>query len=208
MSDRTILFGGTFDPVHTGHIAVAQAAAEKIGASKVILIPARRSPHKEQKPLAADNDRIMMLKLAVAGNSLFQVSPVELNRAEPSYTIDTIRYFKRKSKSDCQFCWLIGADMLRDLPRWYQIDDLLKECTICVMYRGGLTLPDFDSLTGRLTAENIENLRQNMIETPLIEISSTDIRQKVSQGEDAGEFLHPDVLDYIKTHRLYLPNDQ
>jgi nicotinate-nucleotide adenylyltransferase len=97
--------------------------------------------------------------------------------------------------------------MLKDLPRWYRIDELLKECIICVMNRGGFDRPDFDSLAGKLDAETIEKLRQNMIETPLIEISSTDIRQKVSQNQDAGKFLHPDVWDYIKKHRLYIPND-
>jgi len=208
MSEKIILFGGTFDPVHTGHIVVAEAAAEKIGASMVSLIPARRSPHKEQKPAAPDNDRIAMLKLAVAGKSLFQISPVELNRAEPSYTIDTIRYFRRRLGPDCRLYWLIGADMLKDLPKWYKINELLNECNISVMYRGGFGRPDFDTLAGKLNAENIEKLRQNMIETPLIEISSTDIRQKISQNQDVSKFLHPDVLDYIKTHRLYLPSDQ
>jgi nicotinate-nucleotide adenylyltransferase len=208
MSEKIILFGGTFDPVHTGHIVVAQTAAEKIGASKVILIPARRSPHKEQKPAAADDDRIAMLKLAITGKTLFQISPVELNRAEPSYTIDTIRHFRHKLGPDCQLCWLIGADMLKDLPRWHRIDKLLKECTICVMNRGGFSKPDFDSLVGKLSTESVEKLRQNTIETPFIEISSTDIRQKISQNQDVSKFLHPDVSDYIKTHKLYTTSDQ
>ena len=208
MSEKIILFGGTFDPVHTGHIAVAQAAAEKIGAGKVILIPARRSPHKEQKPAAVDNDRIAMLKLAVAGKSLFQISPVEFNRAEPSYTIDTIRHFRQKLGTHCQLYWLIGADMLKDLPKWHRIDELLRECPICVMNRGGFDRPDFDSLAAKLGKEAAEKLRQNMIKTPLIEISSTDIRQKVSQNQNVSKFLHPDVLNYIKSHRLYTTSDQ
>ena len=208
MPEKIILFGGTFDPVHTAHIEVAASAAQTIGASKVILIPARRSPHKEQKPVATDIDRIAMLKLAIAGKSLFQTSPVELNRAEPSYTIDTIRHFKHKLGPDCQLYWLIGADMLKDLPRWYRIDELLKECIICVMNRGGFDRPDFNGLAGKLDAENIEKLRQNMIKTPLIEISSTDIRQKVSQNQNVSKFLHPDVLNYIKSHRLYTTSDQ
>ncbi len=207
MSRKIILFGGTFDPVHIGHIEVAQSAAEKNDASKVILIPARRSPHKEQKPAAPDEDRIAMLKLAIAGKKLFQISPVELNRAEPSYTIDTIRHFRQKFGPACQLYWLIGADMLKDLPRWHRIDELMKECTICVMNRGGFDRPDFNGLIAKLGAEVVEKLRQNQIETPLIEISSTDIRQKLSQGQDVSKFLHPDVLNYIKSHRLYMPND-
>jgi nicotinate-nucleotide adenylyltransferase len=207
MSEKIILFGGTFDPVHTAHITVAETAAEKIGAKKVILIPARRSPHKDLKPVAADNDRMAMLKLAIAGKSLFQISPVELNRAEPSYTIDTIRHFRQKFGLACQLCWLIGADMLKDLPRWYKIDELLKECTIYVMNRGGFDRPEFDGLTAKLGTKAVEKLRQNLIETPLIEMSSTDIRHKLENGKNVSEFLHPDVLNYIKSHKLYIPND-
>jgi nicotinate-nucleotide adenylyltransferase len=207
MSEKIILFGGTYDPVHIGHIEVAQSAAEVLGASKVFLIPARRSPHKEQKPAAPDNDRIAMLKLAIAGKSIFQISPVELNRAEPSYTIDTIRYFRQKFGPDCQLYWLIGADMLKDLPKWYKIDALLKECTVCVMNRGGFDKPNFDSLTAKLGKEAVEKLRQNQIETPFIEISGTDIRQNLLKGKKVGQYLHPEVLDYIKTHRLYTVTD-
>lgn len=207
MPEKIILFGGTYDPVHIGHIEVAQSAAGAIGASKVILIPARRSPHKEQKPAAPDNDRIAMLKLAIAGKSVFQISPVELNRAEPSYTIDTIRHFRQKFGPDCQLYWLIGADMLKDLPRWYKINELFKECTICVMNRGGFDRPDCGSLTAKLGKEAVEKLRQNQIETQFIEISSTDIRQKLLDSKEAGQYLHPEVLDYIKTHRLYTATD-
>ncbi|MGB8225565.1 MAG: nicotinate (nicotinamide) nucleotide adenylyltransferase [Sedimentisphaerales bacterium] len=207
MPEKIILFGGTYDPVHIGHIEVAQSAAGAIGASKVILIPARRSPHKEQKPAAPDNNRIAMLKLAIAGKNIFQISPVELNRAEPSYTIDTIRHFKQKFGADCQLYWLIGADMLKDLPKWYKIDELLKECTICVMNRGGFDRPDCSSLTAKLGKEAVEKLRQNQIETQFIEISSTDIRQKLLDGKKVGQYLHPKVLDYIKTHRLYTATD-
>ncbi len=207
MSERIVLFGGTFDPVHIGHIAVAQVSARKIGASRVILIPARRSPHKEQKPIAADNDRIAMLKCAIAGKNLFQISLVELNRAEPSYTIDTIRHFKQQFGGDCQLYWLIGVDMLKDLHRWHKINELLGECTVCLMYRGGYDKPDLGSLAEKLSNSDIEKLRQNLIETPLLTMSSTQIREKITNGQDAGEFLHPDVLDYIKSHRIYIPND-
>lgn len=203
MSEKIILFGGTYDPVHNGHIEVASFAASKIGASRVFLIPARRSPHKQSRPLAADNDRIAMLKLVVANNKLFQVSPVELNRAEPSYTIDTIKYFKEKFGSDCQFFWLIGADMLKDLPKWYKINELLKECTICIMNRGGFGKPDFDSLATQLSQQEIETLRQNQIETPMINVSSSVIRQRLLNGQDVSDMVNTAVLNYIQKHHLY-----
>ncbi|MFA5292019.1 MAG: nicotinate (nicotinamide) nucleotide adenylyltransferase [Phycisphaerae bacterium] len=207
MAEKIILFGGTFDPVHTGHIEVAQAAAEKIGAKKVILIPARRSPHKNQKPLAEDIDRVSMLKLAIAGKNIFQISPIELNRAEPSYTIDTIHQVQQSFGSNYELYWLIGADMLSSLSKWYKIDELLNECNICVMNRGGFDKPDFDSLADKFSKDNIEKLRENSIETPAIEISSTEIRQKLFNDEDVSQYLHPKVLNYIRSRRLYTLTD-
>lgn len=206
MAEKIILFGGTFDPIHKGHIEVAESAAQKIGADKIIFIPARRSPHKNKQPVATDIDRIAMLKLAVEGKKSFHTSNVELNRAEPSYTIDTIKQLRQKFGADCEFYWLIGADMLKDLPLWYKVNELLKECNVCVMNRGGFDKPDFDGIIG-LSEENIEKLRRNMIETPLIEISSTEIRKRLLQGEDVSPFLPTNVLDYIKRRRLYMPND-
>jgi nicotinate-nucleotide adenylyltransferase len=201
--EKIILFGGTFDPVHNGHIAVSLAAAEKIGASKIILIPARRSPHKQQKPLAMDNDRIAMLKMAVADNKIFEVSPIELNRGEPSYTIDTVRQLKQKFGRDCEFYWLIGVDMLGDLPRWHKAEELLGECNFSVMNRGGFEKPDFSFLAGKFSSEAIEKLRKNQIRTPLINISSTEIRQKLKAGGDVSDMVNPEVLNYIKNHKLY-----
>jgi len=201
--EKIILFGGTFDPVHNGHIAVSLAAAEKIGASKVILIPARRSPHKHQKPLAMDNDRIAMLKLAIAEDKIFEVSPIELNRGEPSYTIDTVRQLKQKFGKDRKFYWLIGVDMLSDLPRWHMAEELLGECNFSVMDRGGFEKPDFSFMTGKLSTQAIDKLQKNQIQTPLINISSTEIRKKLEAGKDVSDMINPEVLDYIKNHKLY-----
>jgi len=203
MAEKIVVFGGTFDPVHIGHIEVAQAAAGKIGAKKVVLVPARRSPHKQYRPIASDKDRIAMLKLSVIDKNLFQISPIELNRAEPSYTIDTIRHFKQQFGDDCELYWLIGADMLESLPKWHKIDELLNECNICVMNRGGFEKPDFNGLASGLSIENIEKLRKDIIETPMINISSTEIRQQLIAGRDVSKLTCPAVLNYIQKHNLY-----
>lgn len=205
--EKIILFGGTFDPIHNGHIEVANCATKKIHASKFIFIPARRSPLKSKQPVAADTDRIAMLQLAIDGYKAFEYSNVEMNRAEPSYTIDTIRQLRVKFGENCEFYWLIGADMLNDLPLWYKINDLLSECNICVMNRGGYQKPDFDRLRGRLNPEHIAGLKKNMLDTPLIEISSTEIRKKIAEGQDVSLLLPPAVLDYVKRRKLYMPND-
>jgi nicotinic acid mononucleotide adenylyltransferase len=97
--------------------------------------------------------------------------------------------------------------MLESLPLWHKIIELLDECNISIINRGGFDRPNFDKLARKFNREIIEKLRQNQIETPLIEISSTEIRQKLFNDEDAGQYLHPEVLKYIKTRRLYIEND-
>lgn len=205
--DKIVLYGGTFDPIHTAHIEVALCAGEKLNASKIIIVPARRSPHKNKQPVAADTDRVAMIQLAIKNIKNMEISNIELNRAEPSYTIDTIRQLRKKFGKNCEFDWLLGADMLLDLPKWYKINDLLQECTICLMNRGGYDKPDFDNLKSKLNDKDIEKLKKNMIETPFIEISSTEIRESILNGQDVSKFLHPEVLAYIKRRRLYLPHE-
>jgi nicotinate-nucleotide adenylyltransferase len=206
-NEKIILFGGTFDPIHNGHIEVANCATDKINASKFIFVPARRSPLKSKQPVAADTDRIAMLQLAIEGRKNFEFSNAEMNRAEPSYTIDTIRQLREKFGENCEFYWLIGADMLNDLPLWHKINDLLDECNICVMNRGGYQKPDFDTLRGRLNPKHIADLKKNMLDTPLIEISSTEIRKRIAEGQDVSQLLPPAGLDYIKRRKLYIPTD-
>lgn len=207
MKEKIILFGGTFDPIHIGHTEVALCAAKQINASKIIIIPARRSPLKTKQPVAADTDRIAMIQLAINGLEGFDISNAELNRGEPSYTFDTIQELREQHGESCEFYWLIGADMLPGLPLWHRINELLDECNICVMNRGGYEKPDFNSLRGKLNYENIKNLQNNTINTPLIDISSTEIRKRLANNEDVCKLLHPAVLDYIRKHKLYIPND-
>jgi nicotinate-nucleotide adenylyltransferase len=197
---KIILFGGTFDPIHNGHLTVAKSVLQQIEASKLIFIPARRSPHKHQKPFATDDDRLVMLRLAVGNDKLFEVSAIELNRGEPSYTIDTVRLLRQKMGNDCEFYWLLGADMLKDLMKWHKINELMDECNICVMNRGGFDRPNFDGLP--------EKLRKNQIQTPLVDISSTEIRKRVANGQDISELVAPEVSAYIQKRKLYTLSHQ
>ena len=120
VKSKIALFGGTFDPIHLGHIAVIADAAEHIGAEKIILIPAKRSPLKVF-PEASDDDRLAMIALTIAGNKNFQTSDYELNRQEPSYTLETVREFQAEYGSATSIYWLTGADSINELPRWYGI---------------------------------------------------------------------------------------
>ena len=200
---KIVLFGGTFDPVHLGHTAVAGAAAEHIGAEKIILIPAKRSPLKDFLPVASEQDRFAMLALAVADDKKFWLSDYELKSSGPCYTLETVRHFQAKYGSNTELYWLIGADTVDELQRWYKITGLIDECNLCVMFRAGCKRPNFAEFEALWGRQRIEKLQQNIIETPLIDISGTEIRSRLAAGGDAADMLHPKVADYIRRHRLY-----
>ena len=130
---KIALFGGTFDPVHLGHSAVAASAAEHIGAEKVIFVPAKRSPLKNFFPEADDDDRLAMINLAIADNKKFQVNDYELRKSKPSYTLETARHFQADYGEEALIYWLLGADSINELSRWYGIVELIDECNLCVM---------------------------------------------------------------------------
>jgi nicotinate-nucleotide adenylyltransferase len=200
---RIALFGGTFDPIHLGHTTVAAAAAEYIRAEKVVFIPARRSPLKDTFPEAGDDGRVKMVTLAIAENEKFQLSDCELKKTEVSYTIETVRKFQTDFGSETLLYWLVGADTIDELPRWYRIAELIDECYICAMYRAGCEAPNFTKFTNIWGLQRVQKLQQNIIETPLVDISSTEIRRRLAAGQDVADMLHPLVADYIRLHRLY-----
>jgi nicotinate-nucleotide adenylyltransferase len=207
-TQKIVLFGGTFDPVHLGHITVAEAVVEKIDAEQLIFIPTKRSPLKNSFPTAGNNHRIKMLSLAISGKKLFSLSDYELKDPGPGYTIHTVRHFKNLHGPDCSICWLMGADSIDDLPRWYKITELIDECNLCTMYRAGFAKPDFTKYEKVWGAERVKKLQNNIIETPLIPISSTQIREKLAAGEDVSDMLDPAVADYIQKNKLYRSKEE
>jgi len=199
---RIALFGGTFDPIHSGHTRVADAAAKQIGAEKVVFIPAKRSPLKGFLPHASDADRLSMIALAIAGNDRFAVSHCELERPAPSYTLDTIRQFKHDYGPEMCLHWLLGADSITDVVHWYKIQELIDECYLTTMQRPGYA-SDFDRFESLWGPERVAKLKQNAVQTPLIDVSSTEVRRRLATGEDVSGMLHPDVIQYIREHDLY-----
>ena len=204
MEKRKIaLFGGTFDPIHLGHTTVATDAAEKIGAEKTVFVPAKRSPLKGFFPKAGDSERLEMIALAIADNKNFQVSDYELRKPDPSYTLETVRKFQGDYGDDTLLYWLIGADSIDELQLWYGITDLIDECNLSTMLRAGCKAPDFAKFEDIWGSDRVEKLRQNVIQTSLVNISSTEIRSRLASGRDVADMLHPDVADYIHQHGLY-----
>jgi nicotinate-nucleotide adenylyltransferase len=204
MTKRKIaLFGGTFDPIHLGHTAVAAAVAEYIGAEKIVFLVARFSPLKNSLPGASGTDRLQMTALAIAEHKNFQLSDYELNKPQPSYTLETVRHFQADYGSNTSIYWLVGADSVDDLPRWYRIRELIDQCNLCVMHRAGYGPVHFARFSPLWGSERVGKLQRNIIQTPLIDISSTEIRNRLAAGKNVSNMLHPAVADYIYKHGLY-----
>jgi len=204
MAKRKIaLFGGTFDPIHLGHTTVAADAVEHIGEEKIIFILAKRSPLKGFLPRASDHDRLNMISLAVAGEKNFETSDYELKRPAPSYTLETIRKYQADCGSETSIHWLIGADGVDDLTYWYKITELIDACDLTTMYRAGCEPPDFAKFEEIWGRQRIEKLQRNIIQTPLVDISSTEIRDLIALNGDYSKMLHPAVADYIRKNGLY-----
>jgi len=200
---KIVLFGGTFDPIHLGHTAVASEAAKSIGTEKLIFIPAKRSPLKGFLPRVNDRDRLQMIALAIAGEESFEVSDFELKKPAPSYTLKTVEAFQSEFGQDASIYWLIGADAVDDLVYWHRITDLIDACNLVTMYRAGCEPPDFTRFQAVWGRQRVEKLQQNIVKTPLVDISSTEIRKRLAQGRNASKMLHKTVLSYIQQNSLY-----
>ena len=187
------LFGGSFDPIHLGHLIVARSAAEQLRLEAVRFVPARIQPFKTDRQMAAPEDRLAMLELALADQPGFEVDDREIRREGTSYSIDTLRELRAEAPHD-QLCLLVGADAARELPDWREAR-LIPEFSRIVV----LTRPGVEYSLGELEAE--------LVEVPEIDISATEIRRRVRDGESIGEMVPPAVAEYIESHGLYSTRD-
>jgi len=187
---RIALFGGTFDPVHHGHLMLAQDAVEQLGLDKLIFLPAQVNPHKlHTAPKAEAAHRLRMLRAAVAGEERFEVSSLELAREGPSYSVDTVQALQ-ENWPEARFFFLLGADNLPKLPTWHRFDDLRK-------------LVEFVCF-GRNTEENtVWNPHCASTLERRLDISSTEIRQRIAAGLSIRYLVPESVRAFIYAHSLY-----
>lgn len=189
------LFGGSFDPIHNGHLLLANWTKEKLRLERIIFIPAAIPPHKQQMPLTNATHRYRMVQLAIESYPDFEVSDIELQRGGISYTIDTIYYFKKKFKLARRDLYLIiGADSLIDFKNWRSPDKIIANCQLVVLQR-----PDVD-LT---KAETVYRQHAIILSSPLIFISATAIRQRIREGLPITELVPAKVERYIYEFGLY-----
>ncbi|MBN1554754.1 MAG: nicotinate (nicotinamide) nucleotide adenylyltransferase [Phycisphaerae bacterium] len=206
MADRLLLFGGSFDPVHVGHVRIARALADGVGASRVLLTPTGVNPLKPP-PAASGEDRLAMLKLAVRDDDLFEICTLELFRPPPSYTIDTVEALRERQGPSVPIDLAMGADMVKDLPKWHRAADLLRQVRLVVACRPPMTVEDVEKelnhLSSILADRGVDSFDARAISTPLMEISSSGIREKLRKGESVEDVVQKEVIDYIHVKGLY-----
>ena len=192
----TLYFGGSFNPIHHGHLICSRAVAEQRGYQRVVLVPSAQPPHKpDAANMAAAAERLAMCRLAVAGDPQFEVDDLELHRSGRSYTLDTVKQLKARAEKEIH--WLIGADMLLYLPYWHQPRQLLAETHFVILARPGWML-DWNVLPAEF-----RHLEKNVVEAPLLEISSTDIRDRVAAGKSIDYLTPPGVCRHVRERGLY-----
>jgi nicotinate-nucleotide adenylyltransferase len=199
---RLGLFGGTFDPVHYGHLLLAECCREQCRLDAVWFLPADVPPHKQDRQRTSAVERIEMLELAIAGNAAFSVCRYETDRGGVRYTVDTLAHFHEEDPGRELF-FLLGADMLLDLPHWRNAAKVCELALPVVVRRPGVGPLDFECLHGIVGPERIEQIRRNQVEMPEIAISGTDLRRRVSLGESIRYRVPRSVEMYIETHGLY-----
>ena len=186
---RLGVFGGSFDPVHVGHLIVAEASADLLRLDTVLFVPARVQPFKVGLHSASAEDRVPMLALAIQGNPRFSLDRREIRREGPSYSVDTLRALRSENPSDELFL-LVGADAAWDIPRWHEAQSLHGFAKIFVLSRPGFDMPDFEMISGA-------------VDVPAINLSASQIRESARRGNSLRYMVPPAVMQYIESKGLY-----
>lgn len=200
-SIRVGIMGGTFDPVHYGHLVTAEGARSGFELDQVLFMPSGRPPHKTTKQVSSSEDRYMMTVLATLTNPYFEVSRIDIDREGISYTIDTLRILRQQYGPDAELFFITGADAIFEIMGWKDSDEYLKIAQFIAATRPGFSLEELPVATQKWVGQHQE--RFHVLRVPAMAISSTEIRERVRSG-DSIRYLVPEQVDhYIRRHRLY-----
>jgi nicotinate-nucleotide adenylyltransferase len=200
---RVGILGGTFDPIHVGHVAVARAARDELGLDEVLVVPAGMPPHKIGLPMAPAADRLAMVELAVAGEERLRASRVELDRPGPSWTIDTLTELRDAAWAagdELEPTLILSADAFAGLPSWHEPERLVRLARIAVAPRPGTAAPTIEALPAALRREAAGI---TILAGPNVDVSATDIRRRIAAGLPIDGLVAPPVAVYIEAHHLY-----
>lgn len=194
------ILGGTFDPVHMGHLRIAEEARVRLELSRVLFVPAGQPWLKADEAVASPIHRVEMVRWAIAGSPYFELSTVEVDRPGPSYAVDTVAILQQQLGAEASFFFLLGWDSLAELPRWKEPDKLVRMCRLVAVPRPDFSPPDLEALES-----SIPGVTQSVVllDMPLVDVSSSDIRKRVAKGLSIQGLVPDDVEEYIKEQQLY-----
>jgi nicotinate-nucleotide adenylyltransferase len=196
---RLGLLGGTFNPPHYGHLVAAQEAAWRLRLTRVLWLPARQNPLKQGEPVTDADARCAMIQAAIGDDAQFELSRLDLDRPPPSYTVDLLRTLHA---ADRELFFVVGADIVPELPRWHAPETILQLATLVVVTRPGAPQADLDALEQQLPGART---RIEVLPTPGVDISSTVLRARVRAGQPIRYLTPPAVENYIRDNGLYRP---
>jgi nicotinate-nucleotide adenylyltransferase len=194
------VLGGTFDPIHNGHLAVASVVQERLAPVEIVFMPAGQPYLKSGHNISPAADRLEMTRLAIAGNPCWSLSTLETDRSGPTYTLDTIRALKTRVSPPGELYFILGWDKLSELPRWYKPAELIKLCTLIAVPRIGVPVPDLLKLDSSLPGLS---KRVMLLDKPEIDISASVIRERVRMGLPIDHLVLAAVAAYIEERGLY-----
>jgi nicotinate-nucleotide adenylyltransferase len=199
---RIGVFGGSFDPVHWGHLILAEQCREQARLDEVWFLPSAHHPFKADSTVTPFDQRVAMLRLAIRDVPKFSVCEIERDLAPPTYTANTLDALAERHP-DSRWSFLLGSDALEELPTWHEPARIVERADFVVMARPGTAIPSVDELQGRMSLRRSARLRIQVIDVPLIDLSSRDIRQRVSEGRSFRFMTPRAVEDFIRSHQLY-----
>ena len=197
---RVGLLGGSFDPLHLGHLALGEEARETLNLDKLLFVPAGAPWMKRRRKLADGLERLEMVRLAVSSNPCFGVSSLEVERPGPTYSVDTLEELHRQAGGRNEYYFILGADVVEDVGRWKEPARVLELCTLVVAYRPGYGQPDLATLDAVQPGASAKAI---LLDTIPLDISSTGVRRRVARGRSVRYLVPPEVDTYIREHGLY-----